>query len=70
MIERFFLFKVLFTAQLVDEKVDAGTQITIALLSMTCSIGTAPIPNAGLIYITMLFTAAGNKRAVFLLFVT
>merc|ERR550534_1519210 len=30
---------------------------------MTCSIGTAPIPNAGLVYITMLFTAAGGRLA-------
>jgi len=58
-----FPIMVLFTAQLVDETLDAGTQITIALLAMTCSIGTAPIPNAGLVYITMLFTAAGGRLA-------
>merc|ERR1719419_1184972 len=35
-----------------------GTMLLVALLSMTCSLGTAPIPNAGMVYLTMLLEAA------------
>merc|ERR1719461_2598250 len=58
-----FPIMVMFTAQLNNYDVDAGTQIVIGLLSMTCSIGTAPIPNAGIVYLAMLFTAAGGVLA-------
>merc|ERR1712187_751877 len=32
--------------------------LLVALLAMTCSLGTAPIPNAGMVYLTMLLEAA------------
>merc|ERR1719203_1120729 len=48
---------VLFSAQLLDYKIDAGKQLTLALLSMVCSLGTAPIPSAGLVFLQMLFLA-------------
>jgi len=46
-------------AQMQKQDVDAGTQIVLALLSMTCSIGTAPIPNAGIVYVSMLLGSLG-----------
>lgn len=46
-------------AQLNEVSLDAGTVITIMLLSVVISVGTAPIPNAGMVYLTMLFEAAG-----------
>merc|ERR1719219_2891028 len=50
---------VMFTAQL-GEGIDlsSATQFTIAILAMVCSLGTAPVPNAGLVFLTMLYTSA------------
>merc|ERR1719361_2851415 len=47
-------------AQMNDYDVDAGSQIVLALLSMTCSVGTAPIPNAGVVYVSMLLSSLGG----------
>jgi len=47
-------------AQMNNYDVDAGSQIVLALLSMTCSIGTAPIPNAGIVYVSMLLGSLGG----------
>jgi len=46
-------------AQLNEVSLDPGTVITVMLLSVVISVGTAPIPNAGMVYLTMLFEAAG-----------
>merc|ERR1719206_1111908 len=46
-------------AQLNEVSLDPGTVITVMILSVVISIGTAPIPNAGMVYLTMLFEAAG-----------
>jgi len=53
-----FPIMVMFTAQMVDHDVSSATQFTVALLAMVCSMGTAPVPNAGLVFLTMLFVAA------------
>jgi len=55
---------VIFTAQLLDIELAAGDQILLILLAMTCSVGTAPIPNAGVVYISMLFSAMGGEMAL------
>jgi len=55
---------VIFTAQLLDIDLAVGDQILLILLAMTCSVGTAPIPNAGVVYISMLFSAMGNEMAL------
>jgi len=47
-------------AQMNDYDVDAGSQIVLALLAMTCSVGTAPIPNAGVVYVSMLLGSLGG----------
>lgn len=47
-------------AQMENYDVDAGSQIVLALLAMTCSVGTAPIPNAGIVYVSMLLTSLGG----------
>jgi len=60
-----FPIMVLFVSQ-VGEKLDSyafdgitgGNQLLVALLAMVCSLGTAPIPNAGMVYLTMLLEAA------------
>lgn len=57
------------------EDVSFGNQLLVAVLAMVCSLGTAPIPNAGLVYLTMLYEAAdisngelqGMGIAIFLL---
>merc|ERR1719494_1689705 len=49
---------VMFTAQLIDLDLSSATQFEIALLAMVCSLGTAPVPNAGLVFLTMLYTSA------------
>merc|ERR1712241_1111800 len=54
-----FPIMVALIAQLNEVTLDFGTVITIMLLSVVISVGTAPIPNAGMVYITMLFEAAG-----------
>merc|ERR1719334_619379 len=46
-------------AQLNGVEVDFGTVIVVLLLSVLVSVGTAPIPNAGMVYLTMIFEAAG-----------
>ena len=46
-------------AQLNNVDITFGTVLLIAILSVVISVGTAPIPNAGMVYLTMLFTAAG-----------
>jgi len=53
-----FPIMVLFTAQMYDIELTSATQFTIAILAMVCSLGTAPVPNAGLVFLTMLFTTA------------
>jgi len=58
-----FPIMVMFTAQLIKYEIPAAGQITVAIIAMVSSIGTAPIPNAGLLYIAMLFTAAGGPLA-------
>eukprot|EP01084_Bolivina_argentea_P063153 115350_1 len=46
-------------AQLNDIPLTFADIISVSLLSIVISLGTAPIPNAGMVYITMLFEAAG-----------
>jgi len=54
-----FPVMVMFTAQMAtDFDLSSATQFTIAILAMVCSLGTAPVPNAGLVFLTMLYTAA------------
>jgi len=43
------------------ESMSFGNMLLVAILAMTCSLGTAPIPNAGLVYLTMLMEAADIK---------
>ena len=54
-----FPIMVALIAQLNERSIDAGTIIVIMILAVAISVGTAPIPNAGMVYLTMLFTAAG-----------
>jgi len=53
-----FPVMVIFTAQLAGIELSAASQITVAILSMVCSLGTAPVPNAGLVFLTMLYATA------------
>jgi len=59
-----FPIMVLFVHQVGEEQglfsggMPFGDMLLVALLSMTCSLGTAPIPNAGMVYLTMLLEAA------------
>lgn len=46
-------------AQLNDVSLDFGQVVVVMLLSVMVSVGTAPIPNAGMVYLTMIFDAAG-----------
>jgi len=46
-------------AQLNDVSLDFGKIIIVLILAVIISIGTAPIPNVGMVYLTMLFEAAG-----------
>merc|ERR1719479_343639 len=43
---------------ILDGGMPFGDMLLVALLAMTCSLGTAPIPNAGMVYLTMLLEAA------------
>jgi len=54
-----FPIMVMFTAQMA-EGVDltSATQFTVAIMAMVCSLGTAPVPNAGLVFLTMLYATA------------
>jgi len=55
-----FPVMVLFTAQMTEDfELSSATQFTLAILAMVCSLGTAPVPNAGLVFLTMLYTSAG-----------
>jgi len=51
-------------AQLNGVEVNFGTVIVVLLLSVLVSVGTAPIPNAGMVYLTMIFQAAGLEDYV------
>jgi len=53
-----FPIMVMFTAQLINFDVSSATQFEIAILAMVCSLGTAPVPNAGLVFLTMLYSSA------------
>jgi len=53
-----FPIMVIFTAQLSNFELSSARQFTIAILSMVCSMGAAPVPNAGLVFLTMLYTTA------------
>jgi len=53
-----FPIMVMFTAQLINFDVSSAIQFEIALLAMVCSLGTAPVPNAGLVFLTMIYHAA------------
>jgi len=46
-------------AQLNDVALDFGQVVVVMLLAVMVSVGTAPIPNAGMVYLTMIFDAAG-----------
>eukprot|EP01084_Bolivina_argentea_P319233 553712_1 len=46
-------------AQLNGVTLDIGQIIVVLILSVIISIGTAPIPNVGMVYLTMLFESAG-----------
>merc|ERR1719464_120555 len=50
----------MWVSQMLEYDVDAGSQIVLGLLAMTCSIGTAPIPNAGIVYVSMLLGSLGG----------
>merc|ERR1719193_2793645 len=54
-----FPIMVMFTAQM-GEGIDitSTTQFTIAIMAMVCSLGTAPVPNAGLVFLAMLYATA------------
>jgi len=55
-----FPIMVMFTAQMTANfELSSSTQFTVALLSMVCSLGAAPVPNAGLVFLTMLYATAG-----------
>merc|ERR1712183_254898 len=53
-----FPIMVMFTAQLADIDLSSASQFTIAIMAMVCSLGTAPVPNAGLVFLTMLYATA------------
>ena len=57
-----FPISIALIAQLNDVELSFGIIGVVALLSMVVSIGTAPIPNAGLVYILMLLKAAGLEE--------
>lgn len=59
-----FPVMVLFTAQINNIELSAATQFTVAILAMVCSLGTAPVPNAGLVFLQMLFLAANFDTEV------
>lgn len=55
-----FPVMVMFTAQAFGKDLDFASQLMVAVLAVVCSIGTAPIPNAGIVYLTMLMAATGD----------
>merc|ERR1719447_420909 len=59
-----FPVMVMFTAQMAqDFELSSAAQFTIAIMAMVCSLGTAPVPNAGLVFLTMLYTTADIPEA-------
>jgi len=58
-----FPIMVMFTAQMSNIGVSSAIQFEVALLAMVCSLGTAPVPNAGLVFLTMLYTSANIPEA-------
>jgi len=55
-----FPIMVMFTAQMAEGfELSSSAQFTTAILAMVCSMGAAPVPNAGLVFLTMLYTSAG-----------
>jgi len=59
-----FPIMVMFTAQMAkDFELSSAAQFRIAIMSMVCSLGTAPVPNAGLVFLTMLYTTADIPEA-------
>lgn len=55
-----FPIMVMFGAQLFDYAVPFAQQIAVAAVGVMCSIGAAPIPNAGLVYLVLLLSTAGG----------
>jgi len=53
-----FPVMVMFTAQMYDFEISSAKMFTLTILAMVCSLGTAPVPNAGLVFLTMLYVAA------------
>jgi len=49
-------------AQLNGIELSMATIVTIIVLSVVLSVGAAPIPSAGIVYLTMLFKAAGMEQ--------
>jgi Na+/H+-dicarboxylate symporter len=49
----------LFVAQLLGQHLSIGQQLTIVLTSIVASVGAAGIPEAGLVTMTLVFTAVG-----------
>jgi len=58
-----FPIMTLFAAQLFNYEIPAARQIAVMLVSVVCSIGTAPIPNAGIVYLVLILTTAGGPLA-------
>eukprot|EP00933_Yihiella_yeosuensis_P081429 TRINITY_DN95036_c0_g1_i1.p1 TRINITY_DN95036_c0_g1~~TRINITY_DN95036_c0_g1_i1.p1 ORF type:complete len:276 (+),score=49.02 TRINITY_DN95036_c0_g1_i1:56-829(+) len=55
-----FPVMVMFGAQIFGVSVPFATQIAVGAVGIVCSIGTAPIPNAGLVYLVLLLSTAGG----------
>merc|ERR1719183_2275262 len=55
-----FPVMVMFTAQAYNQDLGFGQMLLVAIIAVVCSIGTAPIPNAGIVYITMLMAATND----------
>jgi len=55
-----FPVMIIFTAQAYGLELSVGSMLMVAIIAVVCSIGTAPIPNAGIVYITMLMAATND----------
>lgn len=55
-----FPIMVMFGAQLFDYTVPWANQLAVACVGVICSIGAAPIPNAGIVYLVLLLSTAGG----------
>merc|ERR1719373_1224008 len=55
-----FPVMVCFVAQAYNQDLGFGQMLLVAIIAVVCSIGTAPIPNAGIVYITMLMAATND----------